>query len=93
MAIYGYNWPMRTITISELKNNLSAEIKKLKETGGLQVLQRDIPVARLLPIADESATLPYHSRAKGRFRFLKPVVQVDFDPVEILLEDRYKERI
>lgn len=84
---------MQTITISKLKNNLSAEIKKLKKSGGIEIVQRDVPVARLVPIeTEEKPTLNYYSRAKGPFKFLDPVVEVDFDPIESLLEERRKDR-
>lgn len=83
---------MQTITISKLKTHLSAEIKKLKKNGGVEIVQRDVPVARLVPI-EAKATLKFYSRAKAPFRFLKPVIEVDFDPVDLLLEDRRKERI
>jgi antitoxin (DNA-binding transcriptional repressor) of toxin-antitoxin stability system len=83
---------MQTITISNLKTHLSAEIKKLKKNGGIEIVQRDVPVARLMPV-EERGTLRFYSKAKAPFRFLKPVIEVDFDPVELLLEDRRKERI
>lgn len=83
---------MQTITISKLKTHLSAEIKKLKKNGGLEILQRDVPVARLVPV-EESQKLKYHSRARGPFRLLKPVVELDFDPVGLLLEERRQERL
>ena len=83
---------MQTITVSQLKTHLSSEIKKLKKSGGIEIVQRDVPVARLLPI-DESNGLRYHSQARAKFRFIKPVVELTSDPVDILLEDRRKERV
>lgn len=81
---------MQSITISELKAHLSSEIKKLKDNGGIEIVQRDVPVARLIPIANNSSKIHYHSRAKRKFSFLKPVVEVNFDPIDILLEERGK---
>lgn len=83
---------MQTITISKLKNNLSAEIKKLKKTGGLEVLQRDVPVARLVPVEGHKG-LRYYFRANKKFRFLRPIVEVNFDPLQILFEERQKGRV
>lgn len=83
---------MQTITVSQLKTHLSAEIKKLRKNGGIEVVQRDVPVARLLPI-DENNGLRYHSRTSAKFHFLKPVIELASDPVDILLEDRRKQRV
>jgi antitoxin (DNA-binding transcriptional repressor) of toxin-antitoxin stability system len=82
---------MQKITISRLKNNLSAEIKRLRKNGGLEILQRDVPVARLLPI-EKDRTLSYCQIGTEPFRFLEPVVHVDFDPIADLLAERRKER-
>lgn len=83
---------MQTITISKLKNNLSAEIKKLKKSGGIEIVQRDVPVARLIPI-EEKPKLEIYSRAKGPFKFRRSPIEVDFDPIESLLEERRKDRM
>ncbi len=83
---------MQRITISKLKDNLSAEIKKLRKNGGLEILQRDVPVARLMPI-EKNKSVIYCQRPARAFRFLEPVVEADFDPIADLLEERRKERI
>jgi len=89
MTISDYIWSMQTITVSKLKAHLSAEIKKLKKSGGVQIVQRDVPVARLLPM-EESDAISFHSRASKPFKILPTTFEVDFDPVETLLEDRRK---
>lgn len=82
---------MQEITVSQLKAHLSAEIKKLKKNGGVQIVQRDVAVARLLPIA-ENAPLTFQRKASKSFKLLKPVVELRSDPVALLLEDRQKDR-
>ncbi len=91
MAIYSYIWSMQKITISKLKDNLSAEIKKLRKNGGLEILQRDVPVARLMPIKKEKSA-GYCQHPTKTFRFLEPIVEANFDPIADLLEERRKER-
>jgi len=81
---------MQSATISHLKTHLSAEIKKLKKTGGLRILQRDLPVAVLLPVGDESG-IKIASVAKTKYRQHKPYTNLAIDPVEMLLEDRRKQ--
>lgn len=82
---------MISINISRLKANLSAEIKKLKQTGGVQIVQRDVPVAQLLPLTNEK-NIQFFSRAQKTFKFLKSDLEVDFEPAEILLEERHRDR-
>ncbi|MBV6493462.1 MAG: hypothetical protein LDLANPLL_01485 [Turneriella sp.] len=83
---------MRTITISKLKNNLSAEIKKLKKNGALEILQRDVPVARLVPL-EKKESLKFLSHATRKFELRKSPIEVDFDPIADLLEERRKDRM
>ncbi|MFO1470964.1 MAG: hypothetical protein U1F27_08020 [Turneriella sp.] len=82
---------MQEITVSQLKAHLSAEIKKLKKNGGVQIVQRDVAVARLLPIA-ENTPLTFQRKTNKNFKLLKPVVEMKGDPIAILLEERQKDR-
>ena len=43
---------MQTVNIAELKNNLSAYLKKVKNGVELIVKDRNRPVARLVPLAE-----------------------------------------
>ena len=89
-----YTSLMKTISISELKSHLSAEIKSLTQEEGILVLDRANPVAVL------SA---YESR--NRFTVIPPVHKIDLqklnnlcaavhptgtltDPLVFILEDR-----
>ena len=49
MAITRYTEPMRTVTIADLKNNLSRYLREVRGGQEVTVLSRDIPVARLVP--------------------------------------------
>src|SRR5688572_27519366 len=41
---------MRTVKISDAKNNLSRHIEYVKRGGRVRILDRDVPVADLVPI-------------------------------------------
>jgi prevent-host-death family protein len=41
---------MRTVTIADLKNNLSRYLREVRRGEEVTVLSRDIPVARLIPV-------------------------------------------
>ena len=43
---------MQTVNIAELKNNLSAYLKKVKNGAELIVKDRNRPVARLVPLSE-----------------------------------------
>ena len=44
---------MTTVSISELKANLSRYVREVRRGGEVQVLDRGTPVARLVPLATE----------------------------------------
>ena len=49
---------MMQVKISELKNSLSAYLRKVKSGESILVLDRNTPVARLVPIESMSMPLP-----------------------------------
>ena len=75
MPLYGYNSHMEKATISKLKDNLSAYLRKVRAGQAVVIYDRDIPIARLERIetkgrgADRLALL----RAQGVLR--PPLVQ------------------
>jgi prevent-host-death family protein len=42
---------MKTVSVSELKARISAYLRWVKRGGEVQVLERGVPVARLVPVA------------------------------------------
>ena len=44
---------MTTVSISELKANLSRYVREVRRGGEVQVLDRGAPVARLVPVSTE----------------------------------------
>lgn len=44
---------MMTVSISELKANLSRYVREVRRGGEIQVLDRGTPVARLVPVVED----------------------------------------
>ena len=45
---------MTTVSISELKANLSRYVREVRRGGEVQVLDRGTPVARLVPVVEDN---------------------------------------
>lgn len=79
---------MSTVRIADLKARLSEHLRSVKNGGTLTVLDRDTPVARIVPYA---AAQPLEIRkAKRRLRDLKlpPKPSKRTDSLGLLVEDR-----
>ena len=76
---------METISISKLKANLSAEIKKVRKGTRIMILDHNHPVAELIPIESECL---FASEASIRYSYaaLKPLT--DTDPARNLQIER-----
>ena len=78
---------MSEVGIAELKARLSEHLRSVRSGGTLTVLDRDTPIARIVPYAPQ----PVEARkAKRRPRDLKlpPKPSKRTDSVAILVEDR-----
>lgn len=84
---------MKTVKIAELKSQLSRHLRDVRAGRGLTVLDRQTPIARLLPLDsgdDVVITRPAKGApALGRIK-LPPSSKVRGDVVQLLLEDRRK---
>ena len=76
---------MMTISISSLKANLSAELKKVQKGTKIIVLDHKHPVAELIPTGKEQLFLR-KARKKYSYRPLSPLTKKD--PLNSLEEDR-----
>jgi prevent-host-death family protein len=47
---------MKVVKIADAKNNLSRHLEYVKRGGRIRIVDRDVPVAELIPIAPESAS-------------------------------------
>ena len=78
---------MTTVRIAELKARLSEHLRAVRKGRTLTVLDRDTPIARIIPYAAEPIEL---RRATRRLRSLKlPSAPASpTDSLAVLLEDR-----
>jgi prevent-host-death family protein len=78
---------MRTVGIAELKARLSEHLRSVRNGGTLTVLDRDTPIARIVPYTAPPLEI---RKAKARLRDLKlpakPAKRTD--SLAILVEDR-----
>jgi len=82
-----YNVVMTTVRIAELKARLSEHLRSVRKGRTLTVLDRDTPVARIVPYAAEPIEM---RRATRRLRDLElpPPPASPTDSLAVLLEDR-----
>ena len=78
---------MADVRIADLKARLSEHLRMVRNGGTVTVLDRDTPVARIIPFAAQSLEV---RKAKRRLRDLKlpPKPSKRTDSVALLLEDR-----
>lgn len=93
--MYDYHMTMTEVKIAQLKARLSEYLRRVRRGHTLTVLDRDTPVARLVPYVEQE---PLRVREPlGRYTTLQdvplpPALGVDFDIVDLLLEERQGER-
>lgn len=86
MTIYGH---MKTIiNISSLKANLSSSLKKVREGGRILVMDRDVPIAEIIPYGAKPA-LKIRKPEKS-FKIPQSDISVKPDPLDFLMEERNK---
>ena len=83
MTIYGH---MKTINISSLKAHLSESLKTVRSGHRLTVVDRDIPIAEIIPY-NKRQSLVIIAPVK-KFSLPVSLLHVEKDPVDMLLEDR-----
>jgi prevent-host-death family protein len=78
---------MSEVGIAELKARLSEHLRSVRNGGTLTVLDRDTPIARIVPYAVQPLEI---RKAKRRLRdlTLPPKPSKRTDSVAILVEDR-----
>lgn len=95
MAISGHSVTMRQVGIAELKSRLSKYLRAVRRGETISVLDRETPVAQLVPV-----------RQKGALRIQKPApgtsppnrvelptpIALKLDVVALLMEERQGHR-
>jgi antitoxin (DNA-binding transcriptional repressor) of toxin-antitoxin stability system len=93
---HDYLLAMTTVRIADLKARLSAHLRAVRRGRTLTVLDRDTPVARLVPYAREADTLRVRRPRPGAPRLhripLPPPLRLRVDVVALLSEERQHDR-
>jgi prevent-host-death family protein len=83
---------MKSVGVAELKGNLSKHLRAVRRGHPLVVLDRNTPVAQIIPYPQGEVALSVRRPAEGavkpsRLRWPGPL-KLRHDPVALLLEDR-----
>ena len=79
---------MKTLKISYFKAHLSQQLREVRNGERIIIMDRDKPVAEVVPIDSErKLTLRHPSR---KLAYKKRAFTIDVDPLDVLLEDRGK---
>ena len=87
---------MNSIKIADLKTNLSRHLREVRRGHPIVVMDRETPVARIVPWENGTGLLVIR-RPLGKYKSLQrvplpPPLELDFDVVALLLEERQGER-
>ena len=90
VTIHDHNQVMRKVGIADLKAHLSEHLRKVRRGQTLTVLDRETPIARIVPF-DQDTPLDVRraSRPPSSLR-LPPPPSKPTDSLSVLLEDRAK---
>ena len=81
---------MKRVGVAELKNGLSRHLRAVEGGEILEITDHDRPIARLVPIEHKTnlVLIPAQRPFSEVRHKVYPPLNLDFDPVELLLEDR-----
>jgi antitoxin (DNA-binding transcriptional repressor) of toxin-antitoxin stability system len=88
---YGHDMTMKAVKIADLKSHLSRHLREVRGGRTLTVLDRNTPVARLVPIDsgdDVLITLPGEGSPALAQVKLPSIAKLRVDVVKLLLDDR-----
>ncbi len=83
---------VRAVRVAELKAHLSAYLRKVRAGETITVLDRDTPIARLVPLATQTPLVVRPSRGRLHDVRLPRPLALEADVVDLLLEERQTER-
>jgi prevent-host-death family protein len=91
---YGHHEVMKQVRIAELKSHLSEYLRAVRGGQTIAVLDRETPIAHIIPIRDR--TLKIRTPSPGtpppnRIPLPKPL-KFSIDVVDLLLEERQRDR-
>ncbi len=79
---------MSTVGIADLKARLSEYLRRVRRGGSLTVLDRDTPVARIVPYEAEAPLEVRRASRKPAELRLPPPTDAPTDSLAVLLQDR-----
>jgi prevent-host-death family protein len=91
---YDYTVTMIQVGIAELKARLSHYLRSVRRGRSITVLDRDTPIARLIPYVESALIRVREPKESGSIHEveLPQPLPIGFDVVELLLEERQGER-
>jgi prevent-host-death family protein len=96
VTICDYIVVMETVKVAELKAKLSEYLRRVRRGHPVTILDRQTPIARIVPYAPESAGLVIRRPAPGVGKLsqvrLPPPLETDIDIVALLMEERQPNR-
>jgi len=95
MTIFDYHMTMTGgVRIADLKSHLSEHLRKVREGRSLTILDRDTPIARIVPwkAGGGSRRPPLSGGPKLQDVPLPPPLELRGDVVELLMEERQGDR-
>jgi len=96
MTRYDYNMVMINIRIADFKSRLSEHLRQVRRGHTLTVMDRNTPIARVVPYAEQGGTLqvrsPQPKHPKLSRISLPPPLRLRQDVVSLLMKERQGER-
>ncbi len=87
---------MSTVGIAKLKSKLSEHLRKVRAGHSLTILDRDTPIARIVPWGNDTAAFSSRPPRPGAPKLnrvkLPPPLPMRGDIVDLLMEERQRER-
>lgn len=87
MTCHDYHMVMKTVGIADLKARLSEHLKSVRKGRTLTVLDRDTPVAQIIPVTAEPVEVRRATRRPRDLRVPRPPSRPT-DSLTVLLDDR-----
>lgn len=92
MSTYDYLIVMKSVRVADLKGHLSEHLRSVRRGHALTVMDRDTPIAQIVPYRAEPANLavrqPKAGAVKPKDYKLPRPLKITRDVVSLLLADR-----
>lgn len=96
VTISDYIVVMEGVKIAELKAKLSEYLRRVRRGHSVTILDRETPIARIVPYRPDAATLTIRRPAPGSGKpsavRLPPPLKTNIDIVTLLMEERQPHR-